>query len=126
MSEHDDFRLEDYVERSPDVREAAARETLRGFFENKRERVFFSRQIEVMHEDVYFHWITNRAIRGLLGEGVIRGETRKLNTGGSIHLLWARGYRFIKGVQRNWLVWLKNTLIRILGERLVFMVKQWS
>jgi hypothetical protein len=96
VSEDNVFGLEDYGVRSPDIREAAARETLRRFFEKSGERVFFSRQIEVMHEDIYFHWITNRAIRGLLGEGFIRGETRKLNTGGSIHLIWPRGYRYYK------------------------------
>ncbi len=96
MSEEDDFGFVDFEERSRDVREEAARETLREFFEKNGERVFFSRQIEVMHEDIYFHWITNRAIRGLLADGTIRGETRKLNTGGAIHLIWPRGYRYYK------------------------------
>jgi hypothetical protein len=101
VSEYDDFDFEDYEERSPDVREEAARETLREFFESNPERVFFSRQIEVMHEDKYFHWISNRAIRGLLGEGTIHGETRKLSTGGTINLIWHRGYRYYRRVAKQ-------------------------
>jgi hypothetical protein len=58
--------------------------------------VFFSRQLEVQNENDYFHWITNRAIRQLREEGLILGETRALSTGGSINLLWHRGYRFYR------------------------------
>lgn len=58
--------------------------------------MFFSRQIEVRHEDVYFHWITNRALRELRDTGVIHGETRPLSSGGSINLLWHRSYRFYR------------------------------
>ena len=49
----------------PDEREVEARDELREFFQNKREAVFFSRQLEVLNEDKFFHWITNRAIRDL-------------------------------------------------------------
>jgi hypothetical protein len=49
----------------PDERELEARDALREFFQNNRETVFFSRQLEVLYEDTYFHWITNRAIRDL-------------------------------------------------------------
>lgn len=69
---------------------------MRSFFGSHREHVFYSRQIEVQYEDNYFHWITNRALRELRGEGLISGETRSLSTGGSINLLWHRGYRFYR------------------------------
>ena len=83
-------------ERSPDPQEQEAVETLREFFGTHRERVFFSRQVEVQHEDRYFHWITNRVLRELRSDGYILGETRPLKTGGSINLLWNRGYRFYR------------------------------
>lgn len=69
---------------------------MRDFFDSHREHVFFSRQVEVQHEDDYFHWITNRALRELRDSGVIMGETRPLSTGSSINLLWHRGYRFYR------------------------------
>lgn len=46
---------------SSDEIEVEARDHLRRFFDENRERVFFSRQIEVQNESQYFHWITNRA-----------------------------------------------------------------
>lgn len=79
-----------------DLKESQVREHLRRFFDEHRFEVFFSRQIEVQNEDVYFHWITNRAIRDLIDEGVVRSEFRKLRGGGSIKLLWHKGYRFYK------------------------------
>jgi hypothetical protein len=79
-----------------DLRERNALNELRDFFEARRKKVFFSRQLEVQHEDDYFHWITNCALRDLRDEGIIVGETRDLKTGGSINLLWHRGYRFYR------------------------------
>jgi hypothetical protein len=77
-----------------DEREIEASDRLREFFDANRERVFFSRQLEVINEQDYFHWITNRAVRSLEAEGLIRSEWRKLRT--AIKLLWHRGYRFQK------------------------------
>lgn len=81
---------------SSDEIEVAARDHLRWFFGENRERVFFSRQLEVQNENEYFHWITNRAIHDLEAEGAIKSEWRKLSTGTSIKLVWHRGYRFYK------------------------------
>lgn len=80
----------------PDLKETDARNELREFFEARREDVFFSRQVEVQHEDRSFHWISNRAIRHLLEEGVLLGERRTLQSGGSVHLLWHRGFRYYR------------------------------
>ncbi len=91
-----DFADEPEEERPPDSREVEAKETLRSFFEARREEVFFSRQLEVQHEDEYFHWVTNRALRKLRDEGVVLGESRPLTSGGTINLVWNRGYRFYR------------------------------
>lgn len=79
-----------------DERELEARDHLRQFFNRNRERVFFSRQLEVQNENEYFHWITNRAIRDLEDEGLIRSEWRQLSTGTGVKLIWHKGYRFYK------------------------------
>jgi len=95
VSGYDDFEPErPEEERPPDPRETDALEDLTAFFKEHREQVFFSRQLEVQNEGKYFHWITNRALRELKGQGLLQGETRPLSTGGSINLLWPRGYRF--------------------------------
>lgn len=83
-------------ERPPDPAEEDAEEELRQFFSNNREAVFFSRQVEVQYEHKFFHWITNRAIRSLIDLGELQTETRKLDTGGTIKLLWNRAYRYYR------------------------------
>jgi hypothetical protein len=96
VAEYDDFDVDDLDERPPDPQQVSAREVLEAFFEEHREGVFFSRKIEVQNEDQYFHWVTNRALRELVEDSLVRSETRPLNTGGSIKLVWHRGYRFYK------------------------------
>lgn len=79
-----------------DPREHLAAAKLREFFKAHREQVFFSRQMEVQQEKQFFHWITNRALHRLRDEGLILNETRALKTGGTINVLWFRGYRFYR------------------------------
>lgn len=81
-------------ERPPDPRQADAREQLRAFFEANREEVFSSRQVEVHFEGTFFHWITNRALRDLVEEGLVRSEARKLKFGGEVKLVWHKANRF--------------------------------
>lgn len=82
--------------REPDAREDEARAALDAFFDGHKESVFFSRQLEVRNEGDWYHWITNRALRELAGRGLIRTETRALQTGGSIHLMWHKSYRYYR------------------------------
>jgi hypothetical protein len=85
----DDLYAEYYdAPEASDEIEVAARDRLRRVFDENRERVFFSRQIEVQNEGNYFHWITNRAIHDLEAEGAIKSEWRTLSTGTSIKLVW--------------------------------------
>jgi hypothetical protein len=79
-----------------DTEEDRARARLLAHFEDNPESVFYSRQLEVLFEREYFHWVTNRALRGLVQEGRIRAEPRQLSTGSEIKLLWHRSYRFYK------------------------------
>lgn len=97
MTDYNDlFGWQSTDDESLDVYEKDAREHLRPFLEQNRDRVFFSRQLEVQNEDRYFHWITNRAIRDLEAEGLIKSEVRKLPRAGTIKLLWHRSYRYYK------------------------------
>ncbi len=97
MADYEEFdREEDISERPPDPRQISAREALIQFFEEHREQVFFSRQLEVRYEQDYFHWITNRALRDLEDLGLVRSEWRTLRSGGRVRLLWHRSYRFYR------------------------------
>lgn len=84
------------VKKVEDTEEARARARLLAHFEDNPEAVFYSRQLEVMFENEYFHWVTNRALRRLVDERRIISEPRKLDIGSEIKLLWHNKYRFYK------------------------------
>lgn len=71
----------------PDAKEAEAAAKLEQLFEKNKQAVYFSRQLEVIHEEQWFHWITNRALGQLEESGLIRREERTLATGGKIIVL---------------------------------------
>lgn len=82
--------------RPVDPKETEATEQLKVFFDEHRQQVFFSRQIEVLHKDKYFHWITNQALRDLIETGSLQTEQRRLDSGGTIKLVWHRSYRYYR------------------------------
>lgn len=92
----DYFDLEEEPEREPDKAQIQAREDLRRFIEERKERVFYSRQLEIKHERKHFHWITNRAVHDLIDEGFLKAEERGLKTGGRIIVVWHRSYRYYR------------------------------
>ena len=93
----DEFEIIDPEdERPPDRKEQEAKSKILSFFEEHKEEVFFSRQIEVRFEDRYFHWIMNRAIRDLVATGKLGNDLRPLESGGRMHLFWHRGYRYYR------------------------------
>ena len=80
----------------PDPKQREAAETLAKFFDRHRARVFFSRQVEVLHEGEWFHWVTNRALEDLQVANLIRTEERQLRTGTKLILMWHRRYRYYR------------------------------
>ena len=85
MRDPDDY-LDEYYEyynqRDPDPKQISAEEELEQFFAENKDKVFYSRQIEIRYEGKYFHWITNRALRELVASGKVNVEERKLEVGG--------------------------------------------
>lgn len=73
-----------------DPAQERARERLESFFEDNQEGVCYSRQLAVMNEDDFFHWVTYRALMELVDSGFLVSETRALKTGGEIKLVWHR------------------------------------
>jgi hypothetical protein len=82
-------------EPSEDVREEEAADRLTQLLDENRTRVFYGRQLEVMFEGQWFHWVTNRALRSLDG-GVAQLEHRMLPNGSPITVAWHRSYRYPK------------------------------
>lgn len=56
-------------------------------FDEDKEKVYYSRQLEVRYEADYYHWVTNRAIGNLAQDGFIRKERHDLRSGGTIDVL---------------------------------------
>jgi hypothetical protein len=51
-----------------------AKQELSQLFAARPLDVFYERQLQVLLEDRYFHWITSKALRELVGEGRLRTE----------------------------------------------------
>jgi hypothetical protein len=63
--------------------------------ENK-SKVFYSRQLEIMFEDKYYHWITNRALRDLVESKEIISQHYNLKNAGSLNIVWHKSFRYYK------------------------------
>jgi hypothetical protein len=85
----DDFPRSDRAEQE-------AKDALRALFSERRQEVFFSRQLEVMQERAWFHWVTKRALKALVAEGLVHSEQRRLAFGGTVNLFWHRSYRYYR------------------------------
>lgn len=71
------------------------------FFAQEPEAVFYQRQLQVIFEDKYFHWITVRALTELVQEGKIATDTLPLlpsseTTSGFITFYRSNTYRYWK------------------------------
>lgn len=76
---------------------------LRIFFseEENKERVFYSRQLEIIFEDKYYHWITNRALKVLIDSGDIISQPYNLVNAGHVNLVWQKSFRYYKRTARE-------------------------
>ncbi len=91
-----------YMEsKEPGHIEISAREDIINLFESSKKKVFYSRQIEVLLENKYFHWITNRILRELTAEGKIRMEKRSLKLGTELTIYWHPNFRYYKREANN-------------------------
>jgi hypothetical protein len=95
IEEPEDLESADH-EGPSDPKEEEAVSHLEKFFGTNKEAVYFSRQLEVVHEDEWFHWITNRALGRLVDAGLVKREERKLSSGGKIILLWHKAHRYYR------------------------------
>ncbi|MBS1661477.1 MAG: hypothetical protein JST68_10550 [Bacteroidetes bacterium] len=88
---------EEYInQEQTDEYNADAYAELKSFLDKNKEKVFYGRQLEVIHENKYFHWVTNRALRLLVAEGYILSEKRALKWGGTITIYWHKSFRYFK------------------------------
>jgi hypothetical protein len=79
-----------------DSYEEEAIDSVLKLFNDNKGKVFYGRQIEVLLENQYFHWVTNRALRVLAGQKIISREVNTMAWGGSIILYWHNSFRYYK------------------------------
>ena len=89
-------REPDEVEQPRDSFVDLAKVDLTKLYEEKPESVFYQRQLQVMLEGKYFHWITVRALYELVQEGVLASELVPLPGTGYISFYRATGHRYWK------------------------------
>jgi hypothetical protein len=73
-----------------------ARTSILDFFTQNQEEVFYERQLTVIFEKAYFHWITVKALLELAAGGSINSQMLELVPGVPIRFFWARGNRYWK------------------------------
>jgi hypothetical protein len=71
-----------------------ARTSILDFFIQNPEEVFYERQLTVIFEKIYFHWITVKALLELAAGGSINSQMLELVPGVPIRFFWARGNRY--------------------------------
>lgn len=101
--EYDDYPIDEpeaesvsepEVVHDPKVDEA--RIALEDFFERHQNEVFYERQVEVLFEKLFYHWITNKALYELRQEGRISSDIQQLGSGLEIRFYRSNGHRFWK------------------------------
>jgi hypothetical protein len=104
--EPDSSLVEEILAQQRDPFVDLAKEDIRRLFASEPDSVFYQRQLQVMFEANYFHWITVRALAELVKEGVIAADVLPLlATGTSLGIItfyrakrnryWRRGAREI-------------------------------
>lgn len=71
-----------------------AKRVLRDFFAERATEVFYQRQLQVIFEKRFFHWITAYALSELAAEGFIASDQQALPTGSSITVYRERSHRY--------------------------------
>jgi hypothetical protein len=87
---------EDLTEHPRDAYVDLAKESLKKFFEDNSNKVFYQRQLVVIFEKEYFHWITVRALGELVGERILAATECPLPGIGNIIFYRSPTYRYWK------------------------------
>lgn len=66
---------------------------LKTYLAGGTRRVYYQRQLQVLAEREFFHWITVFALEGLVGEGQINTDVIPVGHG-RVRLYWTRGHRY--------------------------------
>ncbi len=92
-----DFEEEvEQVERERDRYVDLAKVSIAELFEERPQSVFYQRQLQVLFEKKYFHWITVRALGELVEAGTLAQEAGPVPNAGMMILYRRSGHRYWK------------------------------
>lgn len=86
------------VERLVDRYTEDAKEAILAYFDEERSRIAYQRQVEVMFEREFFHWVTARAVDELVEVGDLRKELFPLREGTPVRFLCHPSLRYRRRV----------------------------
>lgn len=93
----DEPEYESAHERPRDAKVDEAKEfLLEEVFGKNEERVFYGRQLEVMVERKFYHWITSQALGELVRDGEILSEKLPVRAGLEARFYWTKKVRYWK------------------------------
>jgi hypothetical protein len=102
-----------------DIKIDEAKAALLGIFNVKPEEVYYQRQVEVMMERRFFHWITAKALNELAAEGKIQSQTRA-HSDIRMRFYWSVGNRYwtrkANAIEKLVLRFSDSTFTRALGQ----------
>lgn len=108
MIDYDDDLIsdEDYeeVEYPPDPKTQEVKKLILARMEENPDRIYFQRQLEVIHEKQFFHWVTDRAIAELHGEGDVLIDYYPIQVGehkDKVKLIRLRKNRYFRTEAKN-------------------------
>jgi len=90
MYQTDNFLNDSYDYIEPDIEEGyypcdytidKAKRDIANFIEEHKSEVFYIRQLEVIFEKKYFHWITAKAIKEFEDEGFLSSKMEQIGSG---------------------------------------------
>ena len=96
-----DSHLESWAESEPEPQQRDpvvddAKEELKKFFAENPDKAFYQRQLQIIFEGPFFHWITARALAELAEEGFIACDKLPFGDKGSIAIYRAKSHRYWK------------------------------
>src|SRR5262249_13263133 len=102
MDWNDEFPAEEIEEEHPrDSKIDQAKEEIVAHLDTNPESVYYIKQLQVLLEKQFFHWITGLAIGELIAEGSVGSEDASLADGRRARFVFAKGHRYrIRQIER--------------------------
>lgn len=94
MDEEDTWSSDDESRGWEDSYRAAAKDAIEALLDERAREVFYLKQLEVLLEKDYFHWVTAAAMKELVDEGRIGSVVEPMGPGTRVRFLFNRSHRY--------------------------------